>query len=91
MEGLTYEDFCGLPEAERSEAYKRLEERDKFRVRISMDTTSKKTEIPCNTCRNRKKVGCTAFPDGLTADIVNRKIRNPAEECANGIYYQEKK
>lgn len=48
MNQLTYEEFWKLPESERGEAYRRLSDHDKFRVRIGMRTDNGKS-VPANS------------------------------------------
>lgn len=89
---LTFEEFWNLPEEKRKESYKELSEHDRFRVRISMDTTSYDTFIPCNTCIHRIGImcACKAYPDGLTGDIIRGKTDNPYGECRDGYHYEKK-
>ncbi len=90
MGRLTFEAFWELPEKEREERYKELSEHEKLRVRVSMDATPNQGEfIPCNSCVHRRGplLICDAFPDGLTKEVIAKKMKSPYEECANGIYF----
>jgi len=90
MERLTFDAFWELSEEEREERYQELSEHDKFRVRISMDTTPNSGAfLSCNSCAHRHglSLACDAFPGGLTNEVITKKLKAPYEECIDGIYF----
>lgn len=85
---LTFEAFLKLSEDERCVQYKNLSDRDKFRVRLSMDSSGGK--IPCNVCQYYHRYGkCEAFPDGISSVHMTAVMKNIATEC-NGFHFAEK-
>lgn len=89
MKELTHKDFFKASEEKREEVWNRLSEHERFIVRCSVPQVGD-TDIPCNTCKHRTRKECKAFPEGITGEIIGRKIKDPYGECANGIFYEEK-
>lgn len=86
---LTFEEWAKLSEGERGERYKDLSDKDKFRVRISMNPRAK--NVRCNSCRHyRGFAKCAAFPDGIPCTHIGAVDENPSIFCANGFQYQAK-
>lgn len=90
MAVLTHKDFFEAPNEKRKAVWDQLSEHEKFLVRCSALSSTDSRSIPCNTCKHKTKQVCKAFPEGITGEIVRRKVKNPYGECAHGIFYEKK-
>lgn len=86
---LTFEEWTKLSEYERGERYKDLSDKDKFRVRISMNPGAR--SVRCNSCCHyRGFAKCAAFPSGISKTHIDAIDRDPTIQCGNGLHYEMK-
>ncbi len=86
---LTFEEWSCLSEEEKGERYRELSDHDKFRVRVTMPPAAK--SLRCNSCFYYQGFGkCTAFPDGISGEQLDKVDEDPETPCANGLKYRKK-
>lgn len=86
---LTFEEWSNLSEEEKGERYRELSDHDKFRVRITMPPAVK--SLRCNSCCYYQGFAkCTAFPDGISSEQLDKVDENPETPCAKGLKYKRK-
>ena len=86
---LTFEDWKKLSEKEKGERYKELSDKDKFRIRISMNPGVH--SMRCNSCQHYfGNAKCIAFPNGIPKKHMNNVDQNISVSCGNNLCYKEK-
>lgn len=87
---LTLESFFQLPIKERLIRYAELSDHDKFLVRCSMDTSSRKTHF-CNLCKHyRGDLCCDAFPNRIPRELIYSDNHDAPFPGDQGIRFEPK-
>jgi hypothetical protein len=86
---ITYQEFRKLPESERLEAYGRLTDYDKYRVRMTEPVGA--ITPPCEKCRHyRGFAKCDAFPVRIPNSVLGAKQHDEPCNGRDKIHFEEK-